>query len=101
MGQHRNDLKYTNKPGGTTAVVTHFEEEGHIPALHKASIVDHERHLGKRLILESLHIMNNVCYNRRQDTDGISSSYCAPLQMQNMLSAYRTISIVEDVIQLT
>lgn len=65
------------KSEGKTAIITHFEETGHIPDTKNIRAIDVEPNLQKRLILESLHILNNNTINARKDVERISHTYCA------------------------
>lgn len=89
LTQHRRDLR-SSKPAGQSAVVTHFEEKGHIPAFDRACVLGTESYFSRRNTLESLHICSRPTYNLRRDTDGIAASYVALLERQQRSSRNRS-----------
>lgn len=76
--EHVEDIKAFNQNGeleGSTALVHHYYESGHVPDTENISILEVEHSYPKRRVLESLHIMTNPSMNFRKDTDNISSVY--------------------------
>lgn len=76
--EHVDDIRTFNENGeleGTTALVHHYYESGHVPDTDKISILEVEHNHAKRRVLEALHIMTKQSMNFRTDTDNISSVY--------------------------
>ena len=65
----------TNDLNGTTAIVHHFYDTGHVPDVDNLSVLAVEHCYTKRKVLESLYIMSRPTMNFRQDTDNISDVY--------------------------
>lgn len=77
--QHVDDIKsfnLNNDLDGTTALVHHYYEAGHVPNIDEVSILAVEHNYTKRKVLESLHILSQPnTINFRRDTDNISTAY--------------------------
>lgn len=75
-GEHMDDIKTFNENGdleGTTVLVHHYYESGHLKDMDKFSVLEVEHNNAKRKVLESLHILTNSSMNFRQDTENISA----------------------------
>lgn len=60
-----------------TAVVQHFQDLGHYPDFENTTILGTQKHYGKRLTIEALHIYTQNTYNLRRDVEDISPVFCA------------------------
>lgn len=60
-----------------TAVVQHFQDLGHYPDFENTKILDTQKHYGKRLTIEALHIYTQNTYNQRRDVEDIAPVFCA------------------------
>lgn len=76
---HRLNEKSTQHAGsvkeGKTAIVTHYEEEGHFPSFEDVVVVEKGRNIRKRLVKETFNIFSHNTFNERRDTDRSSSVY--------------------------
>lgn len=81
--QHIYDLKSKVGQDNTTALVKHYEKDGHSPDFSNVKILDYEQNLSKRLTIESLYILSNNTYNQRRETENISNTYCALFKQNN------------------
>lgn len=78
LDNHRRDLKKSHDPSvPKTALMDHFQNDGHYPNFSKVTILDTQHKYNKRLTLEALHIYTNHTINKKRDTDDISAVYCA------------------------
>ena len=83
LKQHLNDHK---KPKtNTTAAFYHAKNTGHTFNLNNTEVIATEKHLHKRLILESIHInMNkNKSINLKSDIDTLNPAYSSLIQITN------------------
>lgn len=76
MANHRSDIRL--KDTAKTALAKHSVDNNHQPDFANVEILQTERNVSKRYTLETLHILNNHNnMNRKQDTQNISTVYCA------------------------
>jgi hypothetical protein len=66
---------------GECAIADHYRNKEHVIDCDNAIVLDREKNLYKRKILENLHIMatKNTC-NYRNDTNGISRVYASIIE---------------------
>lgn len=72
-GERVDDIKTSNENvdlEGTTALVHHYYESGHVPDMDKFSILEVKH---KRKVFESLHILTNSAMKFRKDTENSSA----------------------------
>ncbi|GAB0096540.1 hypothetical protein DMENIID0001_120640 [Sergentomyia squamirostris] len=81
--QHARDSRPPIKEEGITALAAHSKETGHQFRFDDTTILDVHKHHGKRKMLESLHIQENInnVTNRRSDVANLSTVYSALLHL--------------------
>lgn len=81
LNNHRRDiLKSGDQSLPKTALVDHYLAENHYPDFGAATVLTQADHYGRRLTMETLHILNENTMNFKRDTDNISAIYCSVIK---------------------
>ncbi|XP_055701741.1 uncharacterized protein LOC129801012 [Phlebotomus papatasi] len=82
LQQHKRDIKPPIKNENATSLCAHVVETGHPFEFEETKILDSHKSYAKRMVLESLHIKQNLsnCVNKRSEISGIHNSYAGLLR---------------------
>ena len=74
LAGHKSDIK-SNAPQ-KTALASHCTQHNHSPNFESVQVLQREEHQNKRMIIETLHIINaDNTMNRRTDMEDVSPQY--------------------------
>ncbi|XP_055712521.1 uncharacterized protein LOC129807339 [Phlebotomus papatasi] len=82
LQRHKSDIKPPIKNTNATSLCAHVAETGHSFKFEETEIVDFHRCYGKRMMLESLHIKQNLSHlvNKRSEISGVHNAYAGLLR---------------------
>jgi len=87
--QHKNDLKNIEENPNRTAILQHIEQTNHIFKYDEIEIMDYEKNMNRRRILESTYITSLLPYaiNIKSDTNNLSNQFTSIIEQYSRTSS--------------